>query len=406
MCHKSYMCVAVLALVFLSACEKREVEVSAPQEPVIKEAPLAAPMDLDDPESCKGCHGQVYDEWAESMHSRAHHDKDPIFGSMRALRIKKQGAQIADQCVQCHNPRSPDQPDEPAGKVGVSCAACHLVKQVHLQEGKVGVQTLSYDETGAMHSARALPGDASPVHLMGAPLAGMQDGVTLCLACHNQTKSASGAPACTTGPEYMSAATRLADGEKTCVSCHMPEVKGSAGAVSDRPTHRSHNFNGPHRAWYQDDTSGLAQAVEVSSSFQDNELRVELTNKSGHALPSGFPGRMMILKVDGVDAQGELTWHNFKVNAMKEAPESVFNKVYHDKQGEPVPAAFADKLVSDTRLKPDEQRALTFDVPAEVVEVRVKLLYFLLPPPLSDTLGISDQPEAKPVVFFDQRVSR
>lgn len=404
--HRNYVFPAMLALVFLCACEKQEAVVSNSKDHVIQEPPVEPSIDLDDPESCKGCHGTVYEEWAESMHSHAHHDKDPVFGAMRTLRIKKQGAGIADQCVKCHNPRSPDRPDEPAGKVGVSCAGCHLVKQVHLQAGQVGVEVLSYDKTGAMHSARKLLKDASSAHLMGAPLSGMQDGVTLCLACHNQTKSPSGAPACTTGPEYKSAANTSAHDAQTCVSCHMPEVEGSAGAVSARPTHRSHQFTGPHRAWYQDDTSGLAQAVEVSSSFQDDELRVELTNKSGHAFPSGFPGRMMILKVEGMNAQGEVTWRNFKDNAMQEAPGSVFNKVYHDRQGKPVPAALADKLVRDTRLKPDEQRELIFGVSKEVVRVRIKLLYFLLPPPLSNTLGLSALPEARPVVFFDQGVSR
>lgn len=204
----------------------------------------------------------------------------------------------------------------------------------------------------------------------------------------------------------MSAATASARDAKTCVSCHMPEVEGAAGAVNTRGTHRSHQFAGPHRAWYQDDTSGLARAVALTGSFQGDELHVELLNQSGHAFPSGFPGRMMLLKVEGMNAQGEVIWHNFKDSPMEESPGSVFSKVYHDSEGKPAPAAFAEKLVRDSRLNPDERRAVTFQVPAEVVRVKVKLLFLLLPPALSRTLGLSEQPEAKPVVFLDQSIAR
>ncbi len=363
-------------------------------------------IDVDDPEACKACHAGVYEEWTESMHSRAHHDNDPIYGNMRALRMKKQGEQVANQCVKCHNPRSPSAPDEPAGKVGISCAACHQVKAVHLEQGKVGVETLVYDTDGVMHSGRELPRDASPVHALGAPLAAMQDGQTLCLSCHNATKTPTGAPACTTGPEFKSSALSKGDEGQTCVSCHMPEVEGAAGAVGRQEKHRSHKFLGPHRAWYQDDKSILTQAVDMDAEIKGNTLHVSLKNKSVHAFPSGFPGRMVVVKVVGLDEHNNVAWENFTENAMKESPESVLNKVYHDKEGKPVAAPFAEKMVRDNRLKADESRSLEYVVPDNVKAFKIKMLYFLLPPPLSNTLGIEALPEAKPVVFMSKDVMR
>ncbi len=342
------------------------------------------------------------------MHSRAHHDRDPIFGKMRALRMKKQGTQIAEQCARCHNPRSPSRPDTPAGLVGVSCAGCHLIEQIHpTTSGKVGADALVYSEQGVMRSASTLPEDASPVHGLGPALDGIKDGKTLCLSCHNQTRTPSGAPACTTGPEYSSADGASGADARTCVSCHMPEVQGGAGAVGGSETHRSHAFLGPHRAWYQDDTSILEQAVELSGVFREDTLQIELLNRSSHAFPSGFPGRMMILEVEGLDAKGQVIWKNFEHNALEESPASVFNKVYHDQDGKPVPAAFAQELVRDTRLAPDEQRQVVFtEVPSMVMKARVQLLYFLLPPPLARKLGLQDELEARPVMFLEQHIER
>lgn len=325
------------------------------------------------------------------MHSRAHHSKDPIYGAMRALRMKKQGEQIGAECAKCHNPRSPDAPDTPAGVAGVSCASCHNVAEVHIEPGRVGVDAITWDKPGLLRSSRDLPAGASAVHGTGPALPAMKDGVTLCLACHNNTTTPTGAPACTTGNEF-----RAADSEETCVSCHMPTVEGPAGAVGRQEQHSSHAFLGPHRAWHQNDPAILQAAVEMSVAFEGDEVVVALENTSAHSFPSGFPGRMAWVKVIGVGADGKSVWANFEANAMTESPEAVLNKVYHDKDGKPAPAALAEKLVRDTRLEPKETRRMRFSVPSSVVKVTATLSYRLLPPPLAEKLQITDQVEAQP----------
>jgi hypothetical protein len=105
---------------------------------------------------------------------------------------------------------------------------------------------------------------------------------------------------------------------------------------------------------------------------------------------------MVVFKVVGKDAKGEVVWTNFKDNAMAESPDSVLNKVYHDAEGNKVPAAFAVKLARDSRLKPSETRTIQYEVPKDVVEAEASLVYFLLPPPLAKKLEIADKPEAKP----------
>jgi hypothetical protein len=358
-------------------------------------------IDIEDPTSCKGCHGVIYREWTESMHSRAHHEEDPIYGAMRAFRMEKQGEHIASSCARCHNPRSPKAPDAAAGRAGVSCAACHNVAEVHVEEGKVGVETITWDGGGVMRSSRDLEPGASPVHGTGEALSAMQDGETLCLSCHNATKTPRGVAACTTGPEF-----REHGGEQTCVSCHMPEVEGAAGAVGRQERHASHQFLGPHRAWYQDDPSFLESGLDVSAAFVGDALEVTLVNQSAHGFPSGFPGRLVIVKVVGEDAKGGAVWKNVTDMPMAEHPDSMLNKVYHDAEGEPVPAAFSVKLARDNRLKPDETRTITYAIPANVRAVQVSVVYRLLPPKLAKVLGLAEREEATPRVIGTARARR
>jgi hypothetical protein len=411
-CHLSWtlrmlrITVIVFALLtFLSACDKSEpqrAQTSQPSEASAQETKAPKPtIDIDDPESCKGCHGAIYREWTESMHSRAHHDEDPIYGAMRAFRMKKQGEQIAGQCAKCHNPRSPEAPDAPAGRAGVSCATCHNVSKVHIEQGRVGVDALTWAEGDVMRSGRDLEPGASPVHGTGPALPAMKDGKTLCLSCHNATSTPGGAPACTTGPEHSEYR-----GDQTCVSCHMPEVEGAAGAVGRQERHISHKFLGPHRAWYQDDSSFLESAVDLSAEFANGGLEVTLANKSAHGFPSGFPGRLVVVQVVGKDAAGAVTWKNFDQQPMAEHPDSVLNKVYHDAEGKSVPAPFSVKMVRDTRLETDETRVITYDVPAEVRRVEVSLIYRLLPPKLAGVLGIADRIEATPRVIATTNANR
>lgn len=391
-------------LLVASACEQKKKSPEPEAEPAGEgqgaAAEPATKIDYEDPEACASCHAAVHEEWAQSMHSRAHHDVDPIYGSMRKLRMKKQGEEVANKCVKCHNPRAPEAPDSPAGKAAISCAACHNVAEVHTDKG-VGVDALVWGEEGEMRSARDVAPGASPVHGTGKKLAAMADGKTLCLACHDATKTPSGAPACTTGPELAKHA-----GEETCVSCHMPEVEGPSGAVSKRDKHRSHAFLGPHRAWYQDDKSILEQAADLEATFQGGKLEVKLTNKSAHGFPSGFPGRVVLVKVEGADAGGEVVWRNFEDDPMAEHPESVLNKVYVDAEGKPVPAPFSKELKRDSRLKPDEVRTITYEVPGGVTSAKVSLVYMLLPGKLAKVLGIADAPEAKPKVIKTVEVDK
>lgn len=384
----------VLALTLLCtvACRKRPEPVEA--------APAAPQLDLREVANCEGCHDAVVKEWRESMHARAHHDEDPIYGSMRALRMKKQGDQVAGKCAQCHTPLAPGDVDSPLGKIGVACATCHAAAHVDTSGGKKGAQALELVFDGVARGPYALTATASPAHGV-ARVEHLANGEGICLACHDVTRTPAGAPACQTGEEYAERETA-----QSCADCHMPEVEGASGVGSKRTTHRRHVFGGPHRAWYQDDIWPLSEAVTMSGELRGRTAKVSLRNQSGHGFPSAFPGRVAMLKVVGMNAKGEAVFTNFEEDPMKESPVSVFNKVYVDAEGKPTLPPFADKLARDNRLRTDETRTLEYSLPRGVKKVVAKLIYRLGPPALFEKLGLEGAPESTPKVIETLELSR
>lgn len=386
-----------LALAALAACDDDPNPPATTAPAATATAPMeeAVAIDLDDPEQCASCHAEVVKEWKESMHSMAHESKDPIFGGMRELRMKKQGAEVGKKCATCHYPRAMEPARAKMAVHGVSCASCHLVEKVG--EGK-GAAALTWAKN-VMAGPHDLAPGVSPAHGTGPAPDFMKDGSSLCLACHEEMSNPAGAPSCTTGLEWKEADAG------TCVSCHMPEVKKPSGSVSQRGTHRSHQFLGPHRAWLQDDPAFLAQAVELSAKLVGDDLEVTLESVAGHSFPSGFPGRLVAVVVEGKDEGGKTVWSSIE-KGLAQHPEALLRKVYVDADGKPVPAPFAKELKSDTRLAHGEKRTITFaKLPPEATHLEVQLRMFLLPPPLSKTLGL-EGPETKPVTFQKVTVPR
>lgn len=385
------------------ACKPTSAPPEATPEPRAEAVPLAVelaeglerPIDVDDPTTCAACHGVVYAEWTESMHARAHHTEDPLYAGMRAFRLSK-GHAIEGKCETCHAPRAGDRLDGPAARAGVSCSACHNVVAVHAAVESHGAQQLEAAPDDTMRSARDVADGRSPVHGNGPALPAIADGKTLCLACHGHHTNPAGIPVCTTGSELDAHG-----GDATCVSCHMPEVDGPSGPVSERDRHRSHRFPGPHRAYLQDDPSLLAKSARMELEIADGQVRVRLENRSGHALPSGFPGRLLTLRLRGFDARGREVWRG------DGAPGTVLRRVFLDAEGAPTMPPFAQAAGPDTRLAPDEVRTLALDVPPAVVRVDAALEYRLIPPKAAQRMGLSeDGPLAEPVTVLTKTAQR
>lgn len=320
---------------FLFACSSEPAGQPAPEpaKTLAAEADPHGGIDYADPTACQSCHQAVVDEWKQSMHSRAHRSNDPIFASMRELRMMKQGEQVAEKCVRCHNPMAGEDEDAAAAKAGVSCGACHGPQAV-VDEAK------------------------------------LSDGRTVCLHCHGVAKNPQGAATCTTGAENEER------GQMACVACHLPPAGDG---------HKAHTFRGPHRAWYQDDDSLLKEALAVSFERDGRNLKVQLTNTTGHAFPTGFPGRV---------AQVKLVAEGFEA-----APDAFsFKKIYVDADGKPTMPPFAASLKQDDRIPAGGSAEATVELPEGTGPVEAQLVFRLLPPKAAEVLKLADAPEAKPVV--------
>jgi hypothetical protein len=394
------------SLALLASCQKKDKPPSkdtaqSSSAQAASSAPRAGvEIDPDRPETCAPCHGAVVQEFNESLHSRAHHGKDRLYGALRTARIEKQGAPIPEACANCHTPRDTKDHESPAAQAGVTCATCHQIEGVHLEEGRKGVKALAVGPERRFRGVHDIAEGTSPAHGTGPAVPALQDGVTLCLACHGEEKNAAGVTTCSTGTEYAAAKA-----SNTCVGCHMSETPGPSGAGVTRSSHRSHRFRGPHQQHRLAEPGILEEALAIGGRIEGDRLLARLENRTGHAFPTGFPGRMALLEIRALDGAGKELARNITADPMKEHPEAVFNRGYVDAEGKPSLAAFAAKQVRDNRLKPAETRELAFALPPSTARVELRLKFFLLAPPAARLLGY-EGPETKPVVLKPVVVAR
>jgi hypothetical protein len=391
--HAIFLALALIAL----GCDgtRDSPSAAASADSTATPSATAAPaVDADQHDTCKQCHGNIVTEWNESMHARAHHSRDPIYAGVRRLRAKREGEQVTRACASCHTPRDVDNDASAVAKAGVTCGACHATAEIRPDAS--GARALIPTEGSLLLGPHDVAPDKTPAHATGAAPAHMLGTDRLCNACHQELKGPTGIPICSTGVEHA-AVSRDA---KRCVDCHMPVVEGPSGSAVARTSHRSHRFLGPHRAWYNNDDSLLKRAVDLHAALAPGKLTVTLTNKSQHAVPTGFPGRMAMLVVEGMKAGSS----DIVFRSDGSTDGATLRKVYVDDKGKPTLAPWAKALKSDRRLGVGEQRVVVFAVPKDVARVRVKFVFRLLPPPLAKKLGLADAVEAKPKVIIERLV--
>lgn len=396
-------------LFLLAACRTPSAPppVAPPPEAKVKVNEVAAALapgitlDPEDPATCEACHTTIVAEWRESLHARAHHAKDPLYAALRTLRTEKQGPHIPGACANCHNPRDAKDHDSKAAQGGVTCAVCHQLDGVHPGDGRKGLQALVVGPEKRFRGVHDIADGTAPLHASGPALPELQDGTTLCLACHGEEQNPAGVATCTTGPEYVAGKDT-----KSCAACHMKETEGTSGpVVTTRTSHKSHRFFGPHQQHRLATPGMLEEAVGLTARFEGDKVVASLQNRSAHGFPTGFPARMALLEVRALDASGKEVARNIKGDPMKEHPEAVFNRGYVDAEGKPSLAPFAAKQVRDNRLKPAETREVSFVVPPAAVKAELRLKFFLLAPFAAKQLAY-EGPEAKPVVLEPVVVSR
>lgn len=324
-------------------------------------------------------------DWASSI--MANSSRDPYWqASVRRETIDHAPAQAAvqDECTVCHMPMTryaakslgrlgqlfANLPFDPRHQVeafavdGVSCSVCHQITPEGLGQPSsynggfhIGVPSASgihpefgpFDISGGrMRIMRTSTGGFEPNGYGGAQIRSAE----LCATCHTLITQARGAGGKIIGalPEQMPYPEWLHSDyahERTCQSCHMPEVAGDAPiarvlgvsraglhrhefvaanffiqrllaehprelAVAARPVDLSHAANRTLRF-----LQSLAARVRIDTvSRSAGRLLVDVTviNSSGHKLPTAFPSRRAWLHFRVDDRAGRTVFDSGALN--------------------------------------------------------------------------------------------
>jgi hypothetical protein len=304
-------------------------------------------------ETCGSCHRDIYRMWRESAHAESL--EDPFFLlPLRAIR-EQYGESHTRECVRCHAPMATLLDDfdftRAITREGVNCEFCHSLVDV------------SVGERGPRH--RVEIGEVKRGTIPGADSRGHEVAYSelhadslICAPCHEYV-TADGTQIMSTYSEWK--ASSSADDGKTCQSCHMtlvesnvvdPRIKRESGArvnLHQMPGgHSIHQLNKALRVRF--DAERIEEGLQVTARIRNVG--------AGHAVPTGMPGRRMVLALAVKTSEGK----GYR-------QERVYEKSYLNGEDRPVELVadlfFAKglHLREDTRIQPDETREEQFVFP-------------------------------------------
>jgi hypothetical protein len=322
-------------------------------------------------ELCGSCHRTILEAWKQSAHAVAMESR--LFQDALEEAQHEFGAAGRQTCLGCHAPLALLTGDSALRtKVsweGVTCDYCHSMRGVATDSGNPKpALVLSSVKSGPLKEA------SSGAH--GTVFSEVHTSSLVCAPCH-QYRNALGFDVLTTYREWWD--SRYFKEEVQCQACHMDRV---AGDVVDPRIKRSgdarvnlHAMPGGHSL---DQLNKAVRTRLVTNRGPDRlDVSVELLNVSGgHYVPTGSPMRELKLEVHA-DAYRGRDYHE----------ERSYRRSVGDAQGteltRELDAFFkAAKVLSDTRLAPDEKRTekFSFAIPRGVpVQVTARLTYYYSP---------------------------
>ena len=305
----------LLALAIAGGCQ----QASAPSPP-----PAAAPAHTAEttrhmypPVRCGQCHTQIYRAWSESAHAGA--DRGSAYLTMRGDR---------DDCDSCHAPLAAD------AQPGITCDGCHLARSARAAGTGLALAVDDVVRYGPLCDAKD-----TYFHKMGC--APEVASAAYCAACHELRLG--GLPIYTEYEEWR-ASSYATDGA-TCQGCHMPPDRTAVATGAEERDVAAHGFFGVANALRQ-------QAIELAASVDDRGVVTARVRNSGagHAVPTGLPGRQLIVRVIALDAAGR----------ERARRERIYARVLVDERGVEVPYPRATKLAKDDRIGAGATAVATF----------------------------------------------
>jgi len=322
-------------------------------------------------EFCGRCHRSIHEAWKTSSHSHAM--DSPLFQDALEAAANEFGASARNTCLACHSPLALQLNDTTLQRKvsweGVTCDYCHSIRDV-----TIGAQNPKAKLEFALVKSGPLKDAISGAH--GTVFSEVHTNATVCAPCH-EYRNAQGFAVLTTYSEWQK--SRYWKEGRQCQSCHMSAV---AGEVVDPKFQRVstskinlHQMPGSHSV----DQLNSTIKAQIQTFRESGKIRVKVTvanTAAGHFVPTGSPLRQLVLEVRADTYNGR---------HLRE--ERIYRRVVADAQGKEIERehqAFlkAAKVVSDTRLAPDEKRVeqFLFDVPQGVAaQVKATFWYYYSP---------------------------
>lgn len=316
---------------------------------------------------CGDCHRDIYRMWRDSTHAKAM--EDPVFLDAYHDTREREGEAVSRTCLACHAPLAAVTDDlemkERVTWEGVNCDYCHSIVAV---DDSTRPPKATIEINDIKHGP--IPDAESPGHKIAYSPIHQQS--LVCAPCHEYING-DGTPVMTTYSEWK-ASSAAADGT-SCQNCHMeltranvvdPRVKRATGAeVNLHQVPGGHSLEQLHRA--------LSVAIEPARDGNQMNLGIRIVNRgAGHAVPTGMPGRRVILDLQVETSSGD-----------SYSEKLVFEKTFLSAAGEAIhrdSGYFAKGVVfeADTRIKADEARQEKFKFAVkeqDTAYVTVKLHY-------------------------------
>ncbi|MFK5983890.1 MAG: multiheme c-type cytochrome [Pseudomonadota bacterium] len=296
---------------------------------------------------CAACHIEIYQEWQQSLHSKAF--IDPFFS---AYHKKDKGDAT---CLVCHTPLENQSPvllvskslqyndlqilnnpkfDPQLQQEGVTCAGCHVRNDIIYGPYKK-------DSLNAPHPVAYDAKFTSKV---------------ICKQCHevpSKDFSLLKEGVCSTGMESDTGI--WAEKGYICQDCHMPAITRPLVQGFPARTGRKHLWPGGYS------NTQLQKVFSFSASKKKDQLTISITNSgAGHKAPTGDPDRFIILDFFWLDHQ---------------QIETALGSIKFKRQIVWQPIMF---VWSDNRLAPGESTQLTVRIPSARGKLYVNGTYHVM----------------------------
>lgn len=399
------------------------------------------------PETCGGCHADIYRQWKDSLHHLSH--ADPVYREVALSDLKgltdPDEIDEAELCVKCHTPvgyvsgmpkKTSDhlKPIPELAKQGVQCDFCHSATGARrIYNAEIEIEPGNGEEDPGIK--RGPRSDAEPAYHKAA-FSRFHTSSRICGVCHDVRHVVFGTKLETPYEEWEKGPYASGENMITCQGCHMyqrpgipatasterPENPGSSAQGAPRRNHIfTHYFMGGNNVvpllFGRRDRAKMAEerlkhAATVSiDGIRKGSIAVSVKNTgAGHRIPTGLSHvRQIWIELKVTNPRGAVLIHSgtLDTRGMLDRTARIYMTVFGDGKGNRVMnVAKARQVLSDRRIAPLERVTELYQLPSGYegnLIVEARLWYRIAPQELVDGILGKGKVNITPVLMASDR---